>query len=495
MRLYSCIFFLLFALLKGECLLAQPSVIYNQAKEKIVSFVQQYDAQRSWNLKSISFEGNRVTKNYIIMREIPLREGDQITAENLLGILETSRLNLLNTQLFLEVIPYIDSATDNDIYLRFLFKERWYIFPLPYFNIIDRNPNQWLFEQKADLDRVNYGIKFTWENLTGRRDQVRFNFINGYRRQFDIYYEKPYSGKKLEHGFLIGASYSMLRQMTYGTERHKQLFFPSTTRTDIDFVSSSLNVELGYTYRRGVKYRHRVTLNYIQQDIADSINMIIINNGNKGYRPYFPNNSNELSFAQLNYDFTYLNVNNNAYPWKGFAGRATFTQKGLGLASINLWQFLFKAGKYIPVSSKNSFAFLGFGLLRLPFDQPTINTSGFGFGDMYMRGLEYYVIDAVAGAIYKSTFRRELWNVNIPTFLRKSDKYRKIPVKIIGKIYGDLGAAHLPFSNASFLNNTLLYSFGLGIDILSYYDFVAQFDFSANQLGEKGLFLHFRQEF
>ena len=137
MRLFRCIFSLSLFLFKGTCLLGQPSVIYNQAKEKIVSFLQQYDAQHSWNLKSISLEGNRVTKNYIIMREVPLREGDQISAGYLLGVLEKSRLNLLNTELFLEVIPYVDSVTDTELYLRFLFKERWYIFPLPYFNIIE----------------------------------------------------------------------------------------------------------------------------------------------------------------------------------------------------------------------------------------------------------------------------------------------------------------------------------------------------------------------
>jgi hypothetical protein len=58
-----------------------------------------------------------------------------------------------------------------------------------------------------------------------------------------------------------------------------------------------------------------------------------------------------------------------------------------------------------------------------------------------------------------------------------------------------VGAAHYPFPNRSVLNNTLIYTYGFGLDILGYYDFVAQIDVSANQLGEKGLFLHLRQEF
>ncbi|MFN9113648.1 MAG: hypothetical protein ACK5XN_26565, partial [Bacteroidota bacterium] len=194
---------------------AQPSVIYDKARWQIVSFIERYAPEQEWLIANIILQGNRITKNYIVMREVPLKAGQKVTNSHLLGLLESSRLNLLNTQLFLEVIPYIDSVSEGQIYLRFLLKERWYIFPFPYLNIVDRNPNQWLFEQNADLDRVNYGIKFTWENVSGRRDQVRFNVINGYSRQFRIYYEKPYSGKKLEHGFLIGAGYSMQRQITY----------------------------------------------------------------------------------------------------------------------------------------------------------------------------------------------------------------------------------------------------------------------------------------
>ena len=474
---------------------SQPSVIYDKARLKLISFLQGYAPEQKWSVEKIVLEGNRITKNYIIMREVPMRQGQEVAVSDLLALLETSRLNLLNTELFLEVIPSIDSANDHQVYIRFLVKERWYIFPLPSLNIIDRNPNQWLFEQNADLNRINYGIKFMWENVSGRRDQMRFNFINGYTREFRMYYERPYSGKRLEHGFLIGAGYSMQRQMSYATEAHKQIFFPLNTRTDIDFVRSSLSVELGYTYRRGVKHRHRTSLEYNKEMLSDSINRLVLQNQNKGYRPFFPGNTKQVEYGQFEYNYTYLDLNNNAYPWRGLAFNSGLIQKGLGLSSIHLWQFGLKIGRYIPVRQKNSIGITGYGMLKLPYDQPMYNLGGFGFRDIYLRGLEYYVIDCVSGGILKTTFRRELFNVNVPTFFKKSDKYRRIPFKVVAKIYTDIGAAHLPFSNAAFLNNRLLYSYGVGIDVLSYYDFVAQFDFSANQLGEKGLFLHLRQEF
>ncbi|MBK6381936.1 MAG: hypothetical protein IPF69_00450 [Chitinophagaceae bacterium] len=47
-------------------------------------------------------------------------------------------------------------------------KERWYLFPVPVFKPIDRNLNQWLVEQNASLDRVNYGIKLYYNNVSGK---------------------------------------------------------------------------------------------------------------------------------------------------------------------------------------------------------------------------------------------------------------------------------------------------------------------------------------
>ena len=41
-----------------------------------------------------------------------------------------------------------------------------------------------------------------------------------------------------------------------------------------------------------------------------------------------------------------------------------------------------------------------------------------------------------------------------------------------------------------YLNNRLLYSGGFGIDILTLYDINLRIEYSFNQLGEKGLFLH-----
>ena len=210
---------------------------------------------------------------------------------------------------------------------------------------------------------------------------------------------------------------------------------------------------------------------------------------------YFNNNKTRQAYGEFVYSYQYFNANNNVYPWKGFLFSGIFTQRGLGAKGMNLWQFSGKAGKFFQLSKKTSVSTVGYYIVKVPFQQPMYNMGALGYGDYFLRGLEYYVIDGVQAGILKGTIRQEILNLNVPTFIIKNEKYKKIPFKIVAKVYGDIGASHLPAYTNSILNNRFLYTYGAGIDVLSYYDFVARFEYSFNQLGEKGLFLHVRRDF
>jgi hypothetical protein len=41
----------------------------------------------------------------------------------------------------------------------------------------------------------------------------------------------------------------------------------------------------------------------------------------------------------------------------------------------------------------------------------------------------------------------------------------------------------------------MLYTAGLGVDVVTFYDFIIRVDYSFNQLGENGLFLHIKGDF
>jgi hypothetical protein len=118
----------------------------------------------------------------------------------------------------------------------------------------------------------------------------------------------------------------------------------------------------------------------------------------------------------------------------------------------------------------------------------------FGYRDFYLRGLEKYVIDGVAGILGRQTLRKELLRFNVPTFITSST-HDRIPFTIYAKAFTDMGYSHNKMFPENSLVNKMLYTTGFGIDVVTFYDFVFRFDYSFNQLGQNGLFLHFKNEF
>jgi outer membrane protein assembly factor BamA len=486
---------LLAALAEPVLVSAQPSVAHETARENLLKIIAQLPDSTEIIIRSVTVKGNKKTKEYIALREVPFKAGTKLLKNSLADIIEEGRLNMFNTQLFLEVVPRIEQWDNRYVDIVFDVKERWYLFPLPYFKLVDRNLNQWVVEQNRSLERVNYGLKFNWDNVSGRRDKLNFNFINGYAREYSIFYEQPYADKKLEKGFLFGVFFKQSRQLAYATDSNKQVFFPVNNTQINEFVRTSFKIESGFTIRKGVNHRHAFRLSYINEQIPDTISRIIEMNSTKGFLPYFTGNTAQQQFGEFAYTYQYYNVNNIIYPWKGVAFQGTFSQRGLGAKGMNMWMFSGKGGRFFQLAKKTSASAVGYYMIKVPFQQPMYNMVALGYGDWFLRGLEYYVIDGVQAGILKTTIRQELFQLNVPTLLLKNEKYKKIPFKVIAKLYADIGASHLPVFTNSLLNNKFLYTYGAGVDVLSYYDFVARIEYSFNQLGEKGLFLHIRKDF
>jgi hypothetical protein len=163
---------------------------------------------------------------------------------------------------------------------------------------------------------------------------------------------------------------------------------------------------------------------------------------------------------------------------------------------MNLWQLHAKGLANWSLSNKSFFSLNVYGGIKLPFKQSYYNQRFLGYGDVFMQGFEYYVIDGVAGGYLKTTFTRELLGFAIKTpAVKKTKEPQRIPVRIFGKVFGNAGYVHNPQPGDNSLSNKMLYSSGLGIDILAFYDFVIKLEWSFNSLGQNGLFLHRKTTF
>lgn len=422
----------------------------------------------------IIISGNKKTKTNIILREMFFKVGDTVAANQLEQKVEQSRQLIFNTSLFVDVELLTAKLDNNKVSVIVLVKERWYIFPLPYFKLVDRNFNEWWVNQNRDFSRVNYGIKYTQYNFTGNRDKLSVYLLTGYNRQVSLNYELPFSNKKLTNGFSFGYTYSQQKELNYSTGNdNKQLFF----KLQSGFARSLSRFDFAFVHRPNKFYRHTFRIGYAAESVADSI---IIKNST-----YYGSGVKRLQYADFSYTLQYINTNYNAYPKKGFVGIASLQLRAFS-NHTSISQMI-TTGLFAKPLSKKSFVRTTFGAtIKFPYTTSFINQSLFGYGDFLVRGLEYYVVDGMAGAFEKTTVATELFTANLKLPI-KSKIYNNIPFKFYGKLYNDLGYCYNPYINSK-LNNTLLYGYGFGLDIVTIYDIVLKFEYSFNQLGGRGFF-------
>ena len=438
------------------------------------------DSALKVQVRKIYIKGNRLTRFYIILREIQFKEGEYIIIKDLPNALQKARQQVYNTTLFNEVKiePIVISAYDIDVVVTV--KERWYIFPTPQFQLVDRNLNEWLVKYKGDLSRVNYGIKFVHYNLSGRKDPLRLYLINGYTRNINFSYSQPYSNRSLTQGFNISGGFSQNREIPYKTSVNNKLQFYKTG----DFVRNTTFATVGYRIQKAILDKHLFNITYVHIKVNDSIITT-------PYNPHYLNvNGTSIGFIDLNYSYQYADVNNISYPLTGVTGSVGILKRGFGITGgINMFSVEGAYNKYWDLS-KNWYGSIQLtGMIKLPFEQPFINQQALGYGEAYLRGLEYYVVNGVAYGVVRSTLKKKIWSFSLP-FPFKSKSHTSIPFTIYAKTFADAGFSYNKKKYDTYLNNRLLYTAGIGIDLLTFYDLNLRIEYSFNQLGENGLFLH-----
>jgi outer membrane protein assembly factor BamA len=428
-------------------------------------------------IRNVLINGNKKTKEYIIAREVVFNEGQSYSISSILDGIKVSAENLMNTALFVDArVGFTNWQNDSmDIYVEVA--ERWYYFPLPYLKPADRNLGVWMNDHKMSADRVNYGIKVLARNITGRNDRLNLWAINGFTQRFAMRYYNPFVDSRLRHGWGFDFYYSRNREVNFNTLDNKQLFF----RNSGHFIQRQLYVGGVYSYRRGSIERHYLKFGFHRESVDDTIKALNSN--------YLPSGESSVSFPELKYAYQYFGVNYLPYPTKGRSVEFEFIRRGFN-SKIDLTQFNLRVANYIPLPRKFYLSSSADLQLKLPFNQPYIHQPFLGYNDSFLRGLEYFVVDGVAGGFVRNTIGKEIFSYIFSTGL-KSKAYAKIPFKFYLKGYGDVGYVYNRTNVVgNSLNNKLMYSGGIGLDIISIYDIVLRFEYSFNQFRQGGLYIH-----
>jgi len=364
-------------------------------------------------------------------------------------------------------------------------EERWYTFPLPIFELADRNFNDWWTNQNRDLSRVEYGIRFYQFNMRGRNERLRLTAQFGFTKLFDIQYNFPYINKQRKNGLSVLFQYSENKNIAYRTNDHILVFLDSE-----ETLRESIRAAVKFTHRETFYNYHNISLEFEAARINDTIPQLNPN--------YFADSTTSQRYFSLEYHFRRDYRDLIAYPLNGYLFDIRGTKKGLGIYDdLNQTQFYSRFIKFINLNNGWYFSNRTAGQVSFPKEPPYNQFQAFGFDNEFVRGFELNVVDGQNYILNKATLKKQLFKTekNLGKIM-PIEQFRTIPIAVYLKTYFDVGQVdvNINYLDNDRLSNTWLFGGGIGLDIVTYYDAVMRLEYSINSETETGFFLHFKAD-
>jgi outer membrane protein assembly factor BamA len=439
-------------------------------------------------INRIFITGNRITRDQIISRELSLKPGDVVFSGDLPGIFDLDRKKLINTRLFNTVEITILQLAPDKFDLLVHVSERWYTFPVPVFELSDRNFNEWWQNYGHSFKRINYGLRLYQYNMRGRNETLRLHAQSGFLQKYDLVYNFPYIDKKQKQGLNINIGFFETKNPTFQTTDHKYVFAKSDRILKTDRYAG-----LVYTYRNSFYQFHSIELKYKSTHLDDTFKILNPN--------FLKGEKNIQSYTSITYQFNADHRDYFAYPLKGHQVVFAATKTGLGLGDdVNKTEINLLYSQYFDLKKKyylsNNFNIYWSNPANLSY----INYGVLGLRKQFVRGYEIYVIEGPYYFLNKTTFKKLLFSRKYRFEHMPIEQFKYFPLSIYLKTYADIAyVKNYTYYEQQNLNTTLtdklLSGAGFGIDVVGSYDMVLRFEYTFNAQGQHGFFFHVKKEF
>jgi len=434
-------------------------------------------------IKKIEIKGNKSTKPHIIHRELLFAEEDTIFLNNYEQLITQSANNLNNTSLFNFV--FIDTneiAKHKTLTINLI--ERWYFWPMPYFDLSERNFNTW-WETK-DFNKINYGLYLIKDNFRGRRENFRVFFRRGFEETYSLSYNVPNLNKKQTLGIGMSFGFSRNKEIPFQVNENKLEYF----RVEDFYIREYLFGTLQLNYRKDYYQTHALWLSYNNLFYEDTLIM---------QNDYFSKDGMRRNhYLSVNYFYKDDHRDVRAYPLNGYYFDFDINKYGLGLLKKEAANVFFIRATYRNYFKlhKNLYFALGQKIKYAnPGFQPFYLKRGLGFGNDYVRGYDYYVVDGISYWVAKNNIKYELVSPRTKRIkFIKSEKFNMIHYAMYFNLFFDAGYAHeyrRAYKPSNDLTYDLLYGYGAGLDVVTYYDKVFRIEYAINKMKEHGFFFNF----
>ncbi|MBX3103223.1 MAG: hypothetical protein KF690_11995 [Bacteroidetes bacterium] len=446
--------------------------------------------QEALPLDSISFHGNRVTKDKALLRLMSIGPGDTL-AHMPQDILTRNQELLYNTDLFNQVTFRLDT-TDTGLHLHITMKERWFLWPYLFIKLEDITLADWF--RNPDFYRITYSVGFFRDNLTGRLDKVRVLYGNGYKKSLMLSYNRP---------------------MLFPKAQIDGFFYLNYFRNDeVNYASDSGAVQRLRVAKAGLRqfYQGEITLSkrlnpwnwlYVrggarQMTIADTL---------AAYNPtYLPQDTRTVGYPVLSVGYLHDTRDVRAFSQKGTKITLEICQSGLpsGQQPVDFLRLSAGYRHFLSPAPRWRFNYGAdiqhlSGISRLPFYEKALISPELG-----PRGYESYfltgttLLDAKAELLFALSPRR-IYQVNrLPGLLNALYPLAKpfiqtFPLGVYPYLFADAGYLQDRTGSgmdASFLDK-MLHTVGIGLYVPYIYDNLLRLECGLNHLGRVTYQLNF----
>lgn len=440
------------------------------------------DFSGPYGISGILVEGNKQTKERIILRELTVEHGDTVDTKELYERLARSRQNLLNLGLFNTVTLLPTFLGPHEVFITVTVNERWYWWPQPMVRFADPNFNTWWLTR--DFGRLNYGLELNRFNMRGRNETLSALVQLGYSRRFGLRYKVPFFDRQQRWGAQVEGGYGEQDEITIGTLANKRILL----KTPAQNILHNWKVGAAVTFRRSHDMRHGLGLAWHELAVRDT--------AIRRNPEYLGHGAVRTAYLALRYSATLDRRDSRAFPLSGSYARLVLEQNGMGPAQPAVTNVLatvqrsWKRGRRWSLGASLS------GKASAGSDDHYFLQEGLGYGDN-LRGYEYYIIDGQHWLLGKA-------NVLFALVQPRSYRVEAIPLEAFRTLYiavylnaftdhgyvvDELPGATNPMANQ------WQQGYGLGLDLVTSYDQVLRMEYSLNGLGETGFYLHFTQPF
>jgi outer membrane protein assembly factor BamA len=449
-------------------------------------------------IKSCTITGNKLTKDWVIIRELDFKIGDTLSttevskvvdfkmkrfapgdSSELLLRMKYSRENIINTDLFLTVNLSVKQIEGDEYQLLIDVTERhyWWIFPVVKLNA--PNFNEWLRDPK--LSDVSMGLFFSHNNLFGTSHQTSLVGYVGKSYAAAWGYKIPWIGKGRKTGVTFGLGYQNLYTVEYASvENKRQMLYKSNSLQSANFL-------VNFKMRPGLYNYGTVKLTGEWVKVSDSL--FTLN------PDFLAQQKTTNTYLTLYADYAYDSRNSQSYPLFGSYLCAFVNKLGLGIVSKDVDYFLYGVDMhfYQKLSEKWYVAEMFKLENNAGQDMPYNYQVNMMYKKNFIRGYDLYTLKGDQMYYFRSNIKYQLVKPSTKKVKpgQEKNKFKALQYAFYLNAFADAGYVVNNFTEDNPYNNKMLYSWGLELDFVTYYDLVLRFEYAFTSIGTNGFFIGF----